>query len=303
MCEIFTLKKKKGYFFAKEELQGARNCNSDGAGVVVFNWDAKKKNWEVADFDLFKATSAGYSYANYDFTPYSEGAEDAEICETGKGHKKTISEFDEEEEQEYLKGVLSKKDYKALYPDDEPVTKALAKTETAYEHYEKSKVVNGFVYTKEDEAVEAIYNRQLKLKDGQLMIAHFRMATSGHTHDNTQPILAGDYITIHNGIFSYSKMYKGYSDTRYFSEKLKEGSKKLRKVNKKTEQALIEKLLDEAGGSYSIFIYSFKTGQIYYYKSQWASFNWAYNGIMGSTKESRFPVRYQSAQRKEVVTL
>lgn len=302
MCEIFLLKHKKGLLFEKNELEGARNGNSDGAGYVVFDYDRKKKKWEVVDFDLFKAMREKYSFGFYEgFGSYGkkdttantidDGQEDYNIAMCGERSIQDIDKEDYdsetyEQEKEYFKSVLSKKDFLEIYP-------------------EEKKTPIGFQVSQNDsdECIDKIYDRQKQLKAGQMMITHFRMSTSGHSHDNTQPILNGDYITIHNGIFAYKSEPAGFSDTRYFSEQLKNESKKIAKITRKEEQKIIEKLLKKAGGSYSIFIYSFKTGQVYYYKSDYASFSWAYNGLMGATKSTRFPIKCHDAQRKELILL
>ncbi len=298
MCEIFVLKKKKGLIFPKSALEGAMHSNSDGAGFVVFDFDKKKEKWEVVDFDLFKPSKKKYTYENYQW-------DNIAMCGKGSEH---IDEETEEMEKAYLKSELSKKDFLELYPEDADDYEEDEEIEEATITPTKTEI--GFVASREKENVEvdeqtlnAIFERQKRMKAGQMMITHFRLSTSGHTHDNTQPILNGDYITIHNGIFAYKSEPAGYSDTRHFSELLKNESKKLQRITPKAEQKIIEKLLKEAGGYYSIFIYSFKTGQIYYYKSRYASFSWSYNGLMGATKESRFPIKYYSAQEKEVIKL
>lgn len=242
------------------------------------------------------------------------GQEDYEICETGKTKYTVGNDFNEEEEKEWLKSQLPKADFLKMYPEEADdydfekfeiaeVEEDEDDNETYEDHTAKASI--GFTTKTEDkdDAVETIFERQKKMKSGQMMIAHFRLSTSGHTHENTQPILNGDYIVIHNGVFGYHSEPAGYSDTRYFSEKLKNESKKYETISPKTEQKIIEKLLDKAGGYYSIFIYSFRTGQIYYYKSSYASFSWAYNGLMGATRSERFPIRHYSAQAKEVIRL
>lgn len=156
---------------------------------------------------------------------------------------------------------------------------------------------------KKDKAIDAIFNKQFQLKPRQIMITHFRLATSGRTAENTQPILEGDYMVIHNGIFGYKSEPKGMSDTRYFTHKLHNAAKGEKRMTEKKEALLIEKLLKEAGGSYSVFIYSFKTGQLHYYKSDYASFHYNNNGLTGCTKEYKLPKMSYAAAKKEVVRL
>ena len=156
----------------------------------------------------------------------------------------------------------------------------------------------------EDECVNEIYQKQKDLRLHQLMITHFRIATSGASEFNVQPILAGSYLVIHNGIFQYKKLKKEYSDTRQFASNLQNRAKKVSKkatLNPEKEMKLIQKELEKAGGYYSIFIYSFITNKLYYYKNSQANFSYTPDRILGATNSLRFPINNVIAPEKEVL--
>ena len=154
---------------------------------------------------------------------------------------------------------------------------------------------------KKDQAVNRMYQKQMELQSNQMMICHFRLSTSGHGEVNTQPILKSEYIVIHNGIFQFKKLPMGMSDTRYFTKRLADASKKLNIRKASDEKRLIERTLDYAGGSYSVFIYSFRTRKLYYIKNGFSSFNKSFNGLLGSTMSARFPVIVESVKDDSII--
>lgn len=159
------------------------------------------------------------------------------------------------------------------------------------------------VKSDQDAAINDIFEKQKTLVPGQMMIAHFRFSTSGHGETNTQPVLQGDYLVIHNGVLAFKEIRVGWSDTRQFAYLLNEKSKKVASMKPKKEKKMIEELLTKTGGSYSIFIYSFRTKQLYYMKNKSTSFGWAYGRILGSTKSARFPMYYEPEIEEEVVEI
>jgi len=319
MCEIFFLKHNKRYaHFAKPDLQSARDMNSDGAGYVILQHDPKIKRWEVIDMATFESKPTtyrsnyyGYGYNQYDYDyglgykhyddkPKALPAPKKSYIYKAKGD---IGDYEISEDeglevlQEFVKEFGAQQGAEMF---DEWYEKIECLEETTPEEQEEER---RYEADKKDKAIDAIFNKQFQLKPRQIMITHFRLATSGRTAENTQPILEGDYMVIHNGIFAYKSEPKGMSDTRYFTHKLHSEAKKEKKMTEKKELLLIEKLLKDAGGSYSVFIYSFKTGQLYYYKSDYASFYYNNNGVTGCTKEYKLPKMSYAAANKEVVRL
>jgi hypothetical protein len=138
-------------------------------------------------------------------------------------------------------------------------------------------------YTQKIKHAGAIYEKQKKLKKDQIMIAHFRFATSGHSVQNTQPIVDGRWVVVHNGVFGYSDIPEGLSDTAHFVWKLEKKTKKMG-----SEEKAIDATLAQAGGYWSVFLYSTATQRLYYRISDQASFYWQRG--LGSTKTARFPI-------------
>jgi len=135
------------------------------------------------------------------------------------------------------------------------------------------------------------------------LISHFRFSTSGFSENNNQPITTKDYIVIHNGIFSFYKLPFGLSDTAFFAKILQKRSKNLGKKDINEEKELIKKLLKSVNGSFSIFIYSKKTKKLYYIKNYLTSFSFCYNGLLGSTNSSRFPVLTQKVKADKLMEI
>lgn len=113
--------------------------------------------------------------------------------------------------------------------------------------------------------------------------------------------MEGQYVVIHNGQFGYTQADIGFdaSDTRHFirllekkrkESSIKDGNDSLR------EAKMIRKLLKQAGGYYSVFIYSFVTLELYYFKSkEKANFYIDGSGYLGATKDLRFPPYFFSS--------
>jgi len=161
--------------------------------------------------------------------------------------------------------------------------------------------VRGFedrgIYSYRDNAPEEIHKVQEALTPNQLLVSHFRFATSGeNVEKNTHPVVEGDYAVIHNGVFGYKEVPAGISDTRLFTETLNRKANRMNIRTPRVEQAVIDKLLEKAGGYYSVFIYSWRTKRLYYYKTDRASFYWDITGLLGATKSARFPVTVSTAK-------
>jgi len=154
--------------------------------------------------------------------------------------------------------------------------------------------VDEFAYSSmyEDDCVEQLMEVQEGLKADELLVAHFRYGTTGDIiEENTHPVANNKYLVLHNGVFRYHSLPKGYNDTRHFTEII---DRKARKIHLSSaqhlkEEKMLKKALEEAGGYHSVFIYSFITKELYYFKSKGASFFWDSSGLLGATKETRFP--------------
>ena len=156
---------------------------------------------------------------------------------------------------------------------------------------------------KKDFTVKRMFLKQKELKENQLMICHFRLATSGHSKKNTQPIIKDNYLVIHNGIFGFKSLPKKLSDTAYFTEILEKARKELKIKTVKQEKKMIDKVLKYAKGSYSLFIHSDFTGKLYYIKNNCTSFCQSYDNILGSTKESRLPLIYRNVIDNKLINI
>ena len=158
-----------------------------------------------------------------------------------------------------------------------------------------------------DYCVNRIFSKQFELKPKQMMIAHFRLSTSGHGLENTQPITKGAYTVIHNGVFGYGirELPKNVSDTAQFTKTLKRLIYKLSnkglKITPEVEKKAIEQLTEKVGGSFSMFIHSEKTGKIYYIKSAFTSFCNSTDGFLGTTKSTRLPLLYNEPEPKKIL--
>ncbi len=141
--------------------------------------------------------------------------------------------------------------------------------------------------TTNQEIVDTLFQKQCELKDNEVIIMHFRTATSGKTHDFTQPIIGSNFITIHNGVFS-GLGGVAISDTQEFTDNLETLYDLAHLKSRKEEGEFIQAFLDITQGYYSAFIYSLKTKQLYYFKDGASFYSYAKN-TMYSTKSERFP--------------
>jgi hypothetical protein len=163
--------------------------------------------------------------------------------------------------------------------------------------YEDTDVEADYEYNSalDDRCIDEIVAIQENLTPGQILVVHFRYATSGVTvQENTHPIETENYLVIHNGVFGYDKksLPKGFNDTRLFANKVSLRAKQMGigPGNEEGEREMIASLLEEAGGYYSTFIYSLLTKQLYYFKSKvTARFFWDASGLLGATRDTRFP--------------
>lgn len=153
--------------------------------------------------------------------------------------------------------------------------------------------------SEEDNTARAFLEGMERLGAREMFIGHFRLATSGMTTENTQPIHAKNCIVIHNGIFSGVGVPSGFSDTKHFTESLSLLFENANSIKK--EKKALSRALKQAGGSFSVFVYSKKSGSIYYRKSETTSFFWGYGGTLGATRSERFPLKLKSASASEVI--
>lgn len=302
MCEIFLLQhNKKQLNFSKTAIEDAIDSNNDGCGYVIFEKNTKKntfdlKQIEQINFEKIKArtTKRGKTiYLDYDLN------DDNTI--TFYDYEGVISTFTLPKELHNLQNAAEEKKEKAIvdWTNEksiayDPLYNSIGQSELGF----VDKYEDGFTYeTNEntadsvDKAIDTLYKKQNELQINQFMIMHFRHATSGRTNANTQPIIYGNFLTIHNGIFTGLGDYDK-SDTRIFTEKLDAEYNKQKPKTAKKEEILIREFLDKTEGWYSIFIYSWKTHKLYYFRKG-ANFYRAFGSNMYSTRESRFPVAYQ----------
>lgn len=283
MCEILVTK-GGGSHFERSAYQGARDANPDGAGFVLFQKGIDGK-WEVADMGTYDAKP--YSYNSYSYYDAYGGR-----YNPSKNEYSSYEEWAEEQEFLKTKGFESDKDWEDW--EEAPFRTSGYQTPVCKKNSQTSLFLPK--PKEKDTCVTDLWEMNEDLKNDQILVAHFRMATSGGVFEhNTHPIVEGDYLVIHNGVFGYTELPVGKSDTRKFTELLKDESKRTKIKNTKDEQKLIDKLLKDAGGYYSIFIYSWRTSELYYYKSKMASFYWNADKSLGSTKQTRFPVVYEEA--------
>lgn len=263
MCEILcTRGNRKKVAFGLDAYITARANNRDGAGYVIFQ--RTKEGFDLVENATFGAKPVPY----YE---YQEPPIDLEA--------------DEVEEVPFRTAGYN----------NVPKRKIGFEQPTYPYHYGGG---GKTLVTPHDEVPDEMLRAQDSLKYNQVMISHFRLATSGGViHENTHPIINGDYLVIHNGVLGYSKLPAGYSDTRLFTSLLNEASKRLKgKITPKKEQKLINAILDVAGGYWSMYVYSFKTKQLYYFKEEYASYYHDASGYLCATRSARFPVYSKEAK-------
>lgn len=284
MCEIFVVRgNKKGIRFELEALKMARSSNSDGAGYVIFEKDKFNK------FDVVKVVTLepkpAIRYETYQTNEDSYQYTGEEVDDDFPGCS-LVDEAQLDTDNPVIRSYLRQK-----HAREERARIEAHYNRRGVKQKKKKKVVHTYPVYPEDNIPQQIFDEQAKLKGNQLLVAHFRFATSGGvTDENTHPIINGDYLVIHNGVFGYTELPPGMSDTRYFSEVLKVQAKKRNVHTPKGEQKLLIELLKKAGGYHSIFIYSWKTKTLFYFKSEFASFSHDQSGLLGATREARFPM-------------
>lgn len=329
MCEILVTRANDlGHQFEKSAYEAARSSNYDGAGYAIFNRIAPGQ-WELADTAIYPEKFPGwknsryYKHGYYDknniwheynkpkaekkekkaFTePPTKSEVEAEIDRELDEHFAAIESdeyFGFDDAQQNLFDSMRVGGYKPtipLIPENTPTRTADICHSIRVRGFEPKGEKNSFGYTP-DQVPDKIFAIQEELEPGQLMIAHFRFATTGeNTESNTHPLIHGDYLVIHNGVFAYKYIAPGKSDTRTFIEIIDRKAKRVNVTDPEREQQIIETALERAGGYYSIFIYSFRTKQLYYYKDERASFFWDVSGLLGATRSVRFPVTNLKAQ-------
>lgn len=277
--KAYGTKKKAGPNGEKEYENGYYDNNS------VWHWYAGREPAFGPKDDEGEQTRIGFEKRKYDYelspaeiSKLSEEEQDVYYedmyGEYGAYWEQNPGEEVEEVDTKNMRVVVYEEDKKEKKKETQPI-KAGKEWESPWQ----------------DECAKKLCSLQENLTDDNLLITHFRMSTSGRNiQDNTHPVISEDYLVIHNGVFGFDKLPAGKSDTRHFVDTLTEKSKFLGITTPKKEQKLIERILKQAGGYYSIFIYSWKTKKLYYYKDEKASFYWDVSGLLGSTRQIRFPV-------------
>lgn len=142
---------------------------------------------------------------------------------------------------------------------------------------------------------DELFERQFYLKPSQILIMHFRLATKGFSAQSAQPIVNGSYMVIHNGIIRITGE-KEESDTLSFTRLINSKMDFVKSISVEKEREIIEKTLKDLGGYWSMYVYSWKTKQLYYFKNDLATFYESMNGIVSSTNIHRFPTMYEPAE-------
>lgn len=326
MCEILVLKQNnKKLLFDQDAINQALIANNDGAGYAVFqkNKDKTFDLVEVKHFDTSptqtkliteKTKKKQLTYTDYEW----EFDKEVVVLSTWEGkelrlqlpkdvmvtRKRTMIEQKAALET-WLKDTKIKFDFEYSYEDahmDSILADEIKEIEEiaptyssqfTQKYYSKPKEYKIINVTNNNAISKELYERQLSLKKNQLIIMHFRTATIGKGHTNTQPIVGNDLLTIHNGVFSNLGDAKD-SDTAEFTTNLETLLGLASLKSKEEEGNFIETFLEFTQGWYSTFIYSLKTKQLYYFRNCASFFSYA-NNLMYSTKESRFPTSSKDA--------
>lgn len=326
MCEIFVVRENdKDLKFSKTAIEDAIDSNNDGCGYTIFE---KKKNnsgyivKEVNHINYDKEKETYYSkketkttyqhddeyyeetYADYEegttLVSYTFGKKRSIIFESIDGSKYSmtlpillddVENMELDEQRLTLWEWLNEKHLECNFWYDKPKVALPLKNKKTPVTITPAKTVSWqySVPTADsvDNAVDKLYEKQLQLQKDQLLIMHFRNATIGRTEENTQPIVSGNFLVIHNGIFTGIGNYD-QSDTRVFTEKLDKEFRKEKITGKKAEKEFLDAYLLTVEGWYSMFIYSWQTEKLYYFRKD-ASFYSSFNNLLLSTKIARFP--------------
>ena len=308
MCEILTTKyNEKNKYFSYEEIEKAIENNNDGCGYVLFEM-FKKNKYKIKELNHIPTEQEEYeSLPGYtsnedeeivfnDFMISGCGTyidlyskEYHDIRYTMPKELRTIYKIAFEEQVKKLDPWLKTKKIKYDFTEDiytnftdkETMTQAYTNfprtTETVEKHYHNV-------------GASTLYLKQQELKENELLIMHFRKATSGSIITDIQPILHGNFLVVHNGIFS-DLGNDEKSDTRDFTELMDYEYSKLKIKSQKQEKKFLDTFIKKPKGYYSMFIYSWKTQHLYYYKKD-ASFHMHKNLNLMSTVPDRFPKNY-----------
>lgn len=139
---------------------------------------------------------------------------------------------------------------------------------------------NGFF----DLKTKKIHKRQNKCffeHDSWGVISHERLATSGYTKENVQPIKKNKLTIIHNGVL-YARGDVKLSDTHEFlldiEHEVNKGKSLIKAIQTETEFE---------NGYYSIFLYNEKDDKLLYFKDELAKFYFirTKNWFIGSTEK------------------
>ena len=295
MCELLLLKdNKKKLSFSRSAIEDAIDANQDGAGYVIFEKNPKKNTWDlkqVEHINYEKETYKSYRAPTKYYVDYNINDDGTISLEAYDGNTATyqlpkeMRSLNNRTPAEQHKAVMAWCNEKSIPLDfmgqkieEEETGIGYTTTLSGYSENSADSV---------DKAIDKLYEKQKEVQTNQLMIMHFRTATSGRTTLNTQPIIYGNFLVAHNGIFTdLGNVEK--SDTRVFTEKLDAEYKKHKFKTSREEEYFLNKFVETVPGWYSLFIYSWKTRKLYYYRKS-ASFYSAYGEHMFSTKESRFP--------------
>lgn len=112
-----------------------------------------------------------------------------------------------------------------------------------------------------------LFKNEDKIVGNKWVAVHERYATHGSKGiDNVHPLVAGRVILLHNGVL-HTEADKVKSDSRIFAELLNK-----RVGNTANFAHHFKELVEEIGGSKSIFAYDKKFKRLYYYKNDQTSF-------------------------------
>lgn len=325
MCEILTVKHNgAGLRFSETAIETALNFNDDGAGFLILEKNGKD-SWKLIKKETYPLNSYGEDLEKFYLKNITKERKKKEEEQKKKNKEKQAErkrkypalfgfsptghiaevkpEFDEYDDEyndgffgefdsyeEYKNGckIYHYKGGKTIWEKELDAKEKNEKDEKkAHEQAEED--LNEYKDTIIDEFMEL----QDNLEKNQLLLMHFRIATSGKNGKNTQPIEKENYIVIHNGIFT-AKGDEKMSDTAEFTKDISNKAKKIKNLTPKKEKSIITREINSLSGSYSIFIYSKLTGRLYYYKNEKTNFSWIDpDQTLGATCAYRFPNNYQ----------
>lgn len=304
MCEILVLKhNNKGLEFSDKAIGLAMAANDDGVGYAIFERNADKKS--------FRLVEVRHINQGKELLPKSAQLfVDFELVD--KDHRIRLTDTSGIVTMLYLPKELWELKKEPVGEQIETITEWLANQGKQADFWQDVKPNDQIssCYSQTDETqsdlilqlptetikgtdakkktIKLLKEKQAALEKNQILIIHFRKATSGKTFENTQPIMTPNFMVIHNGIF-LGLGDKDTSDTANFATNLEKIYAVANIKSEKQEYKFVKQMIEIADGWYSAFIYSFTTGKLYYFRDG-ASFYEAYNGLMYSTKEERFPM-------------